>query len=82
MDAKNAFKKLQYRSGYWVHDYLRALLQYKEDMAHVGVEITDEELMSKFKEEVINKAKFYDVSSFIDILVAKFFEGIVVKYDF
>ena len=55
MDAKNAFKKLQYRRGYWVHDYLRALLQYKEDMAHVGVIVTDEELMSKFKEEVIPK---------------------------
>ena len=55
MDAKNAFKKLQYRRGHWVHDYLRGLLQYKEDMAHVGVEITDEELMIKFKEEVIPK---------------------------
>ena len=55
MDAKNAFKKLQYRRGHWVHDYLRGLLQYKEDMAHVGVEITDEELMNKFKEEVIPK---------------------------
>lgn len=36
----------------------------------------------QFKDQVINKAKFYDVTSFIDILVAKFFEGIVIKYDF
>lgn len=31
-----------------------------------------------FHDDVIKKAKFFDIGSFVDILVAKLFEGIVI----